>query len=177
MLFKAILAKTWSTPDPASLVYDSCYTVWDHPRNIARPGTGVTYSSSSVATGDRIAIFATRGFYCTEHDNPFFSATFDPNKWWQIDLKNEYHLEKILFYPPYENKYCKDLTFRFGKNANASSSDNEIIYTHPGPVPVDVILVVNVTSDSVGRYLNILSSSTTKNFGIAAIQVITKEDF
>ena len=91
-------------------------------------------------------------------------------------MKNDYHLEKVLLYPPYKDKYCRNLTFRFGRNSDALNVSNELIYTHPGPVASGTILVIDVTSNTVGRYLSIISESDLR-LGIAAVQVITRENF
>ena len=98
-------------------------------------------------------------------------------KWWQIDLKKEYHLEKILYFPPEKPQhYSRDLTFRFGNDSDALSLENQVVFTHPEIVPDKTILVINASSMASGRYLSI-TSDLKFNLGMAAIQVITKEDF
>ena len=174
-LFRAVLAQQWYTIDTGSLEYDSCYTTWYHPRNIARPGTGVSIDTSTV-NGNRPGTYPTMGYYCNGHHSPFFTDRSDPDKWWQLDMKKPYHLERILILSPVGDIYCKELTFRLGNDENPHSPANQIIYKHEENITPLIIHDIEVAPEFVGRYLSIASNSSFF-FGIAAIQVITREEF
>ena len=177
VLFSAALAQTWhNSRDNPKFEFDRCYTLWDHPRNIARPGTEVSYSSSPP-DGGRPPIFATLGFYCDAYSTPFFTRRNETKiNWWQIDLKNHYHIEKILYLAPKSHDFSKNLTFRFGNESTFDSIANTIIFRYEGRIDPSYIHVIIDRLNVFGRYLSITSYTSTW-FGIAAIQVITKEEF
>ena len=92
-----------------------------------------------------------------------------------MDLKNHYHIEKILYLAPRPAKHSENLIFRLGNESIYNSVNNPVIYEHPGSVRQSYILVIKNELNFAGQYLSI-SSNTSTYFGIAAIQVITKED-
>ena len=158
-----------------SIVFDKCFTLWDHPRNIARPGTPATYDSRDTYRG-RQPNYPTLGYYCDKTDITF-STSRNGFKWWKIDMQKAYHIEKILFMPP-ENRYTpsKDLLFRLGNDTNPNNESNPVIHEYIGIVRHRVILVIDDIPDISGRYV-IISTLNEFYFSFASIQIITRENF
>lgn len=156
--------KTWVGSDPASYTYDTCFSLWYHPRDHAQ--SIISMSSSSLYSSDRVPSKVVNGFFCRSTDHFCFSSTTVANSWWRADLGKPHQVSEILIQLRYGESNFLDVFVSLG---NSSDYNNPILATSPGEGPSGGLVNFTATIPVTGRYLHVQAA---KKLSICNLQII-----